>query len=123
RLDDPALEAGEAVGAGRADVEPGGHAGARRDRVRLDAPVRAAPVDVRVEVDEAGGDDLAGRVDQLADVVGRQVAVDRRDPIADDPDVEASALVGAGIDELAALDQQVEAHSATSSGGGIVSVS
>jgi hypothetical protein len=54
-LGDPAAEGGEGVGAGAADVEPGGDAGAGGDGVGLDAPVGGAPVDVGVEVDQAGG--------------------------------------------------------------------
>ena len=60
RLGDEVAEAREVEGAGGADVEPGGDAGARGDRVGLDAPVGGAPVDVGVQVDEAGRDD-AGR--------------------------------------------------------------
>ena len=49
--------------AGRAGVVPGRHAGARGDRVGVDAPVGQLVEDVRVQVDEARRDDLPGRVD------------------------------------------------------------
>ena len=66
RLGDEAAKSGPGVGAGRADVEPGRHAGARRNRIGLDAPVGRTPVDVGVQVDQPGGHDRTGGVDHLA---------------------------------------------------------
>ncbi len=50
------------------------------------------------------GVDLAGRR------ISGEVAVDGGDPAAGDPDVEPALVPAAGIDDLAAADQQVEAH-------------
>jgi hypothetical protein len=66
--------------------------------------------DVRVQVDEAGRDVLPVRVDDAKCSLRWNRAVDGGDPVAVDRDVEAALAPAARIDDLAAPDQQVEAH-------------
>ena len=68
---------------------------------------------MRVQVDEAGRDELARRVDDLRRGLGRDVAVDGGDPVAGDRDVEAALVPAARIDDVAAADQQVEPRHAS----------
>src|SRR3712207_6881744 len=71
-------EPGERVAAGAADIDPRRHAGSRRDRVGLDAPVRGAPVDVGVQVDQPGGHDLPRRSEEhTSELQSRQYLVCR----------------------------------------------
>ena len=72
-LDDVAPEPGEGLGARRAGVDGGGDAAAQAVRVRVDAVVRDALVQVRVQVDQAGHQHQAAGVDRL----GRRCHVDR----------------------------------------------
>ena len=58
-LDDVPPEAGKIAGPRRAGVDERRRAAAPRDRLGLDADRRAAPIDVRVQVDHAGRDDRA----------------------------------------------------------------
>ena len=58
------------------------NAAARGDRVGLDAPVGDAPVDVGVQVDQAGRDDLAFDV---ARVLAGEAIADRRDLLLREP--------------------------------------
>src|SRR5207247_1364571 len=52
-LDDVAPEPGEGLGTRRASIDGGGHAPEQAVRVRVDAVVRDAVVQVRVQVDQA----------------------------------------------------------------------
>jgi hypothetical protein len=54
RLDHVLAEAHEIAGPGGAGVDGGGDAGGAAEFLRVDAERRAAPVDVGVQVDEAG---------------------------------------------------------------------
>jgi hypothetical protein len=66
--------------------------------------------DVRVQVDEAGRDELARRVDHAECRLGWNVPVHRRDPVALDGHVEDTAVAPTGVDDLAALDQEVKSQ-------------
>jgi hypothetical protein len=84
---------------------PGGYA---LPHLRLGAAVvPEPPIRVRVHVDEAGGENLAGRVQVPDGGLAVQVA-DRRDLVVLDPDVRAAARAAAAIDDLRALDLQVK---------------
>ena len=61
-LDDVLAETGPIAGPGTAGVDRGGHARGAAELVGIDAERGAAPVDVGVQVDQAGRDDIAGDV-------------------------------------------------------------
>jgi hypothetical protein len=63
-----------------------------------------------MQVDEAGHDDLPGHIDDFSRLVGREVTVHGGDPAVGDTDIESTALVAAGIDDLTAGNEQVEVH-------------
>ena len=74
---------------------------------------RAVPADlrvvVRVRVDEAGGDDQVGRVDDPAGGALRELA-DRRDLSVRDRDVGVARRRAGAVDQLAVLDEEVVGH-------------
>jgi hypothetical protein len=58
RLDHVLAEAREIAGPGAAGVDRGRDAGQAAELFRVDAERRAAPIDMGMQVDEAGGDDV-----------------------------------------------------------------
>ena len=106
-LDHVAAEAGEVVGAGAADVEPGGDAGAGGDRIGVDAPVGRAPVDVGVEIDQARRDVLTAGVMHLRGCRLVDAGFDGGDLSILDGDVELARIPGTRIDHFAARNQQI----------------
>ena len=75
---------------------------ARRARVDEEREIRVA-----VNIDEAGGDDLAGRVDlarRLADLA------DNDDPVAPKAHVGPKRLTPRAVDHQAVSDRDVDAH-------------
>src|SRR5207248_644724 len=82
RADDELAEAGQGVGAAGAPVHPGRDAAAAGERVGADAPEGHAPIDVGVQVDQAGDDVVAGGVDHPVGRFGRDVGLDRGDAVA-----------------------------------------
>jgi hypothetical protein len=97
KVADPALPASTMV------VTPACTAG----EIRMDAASREAFEDVRMQIDEAGGDDLAPHVDGL----GRLGRRDIRGNARDDPSLHRHVLGAAqsrgGIDDGAALEQEI----------------
>ena len=61
-LDHVLAEAEEVAGPGAAGIDRGGHAARPGEVVGIDAERGSAPIDVGMEVDEAGHHDLAGNV-------------------------------------------------------------
>ena len=107
RLGDEAAEPGPGIGSGRADVEPGRHPGARRDRIGLDAPVGRAPVDVGVQIDQPGRHDPARGVDHLARGGAVEIRRDLDDAAVPDRDVERALQPRPWVDDLTTHDQGV----------------
>ncbi len=77
-------EAVEIARAGAAGIDESRDAAGARQKLGLDAERRAAPVDVGMQVDQAGRDDLAGNV---AHILGRKTIADRRDLAAGEGNV------------------------------------
>src|SRR5262249_11550285 len=96
-LDDVAAEGREGRGAGRAGVDGGRAAAGQAVWIGLHAERRNAPEDVRVQIDQAGRDDRAGRVEQLARAAGGQVLAHGRDLVAVDRHVQHAVDPLAGI--------------------------
>jgi hypothetical protein len=62
RLDDVLAEAGDVAGSRRAGIDHRGDAALLRVGIRIDAKRRAAPVDMRMQIDQARHDEQAGHV-------------------------------------------------------------
>ena len=82
----------------------------RREAVGVDAERGAAPIDMAVQVDEAGRDDAARGIDDLRGAIGRDVGVDRGDAAIGDGDIALRIEAGGRIDEAAALYQEIKLH-------------
>ena len=63
-------------------------------------------VEVRVQVEEAGGDDRAGGV-ELGLAVGREARADLGDAAVADPDVGGDAGRAGAVDDGAAADEEI----------------
>ena len=113
-FDHMATEARKAVAARRPGVEPSGDPRARRDRIRLDSPVCGAPVDVRVQIEQAGRHHQPRGVQRRSDPLAGKGAVHRGDDAAPDPDVHPPQQPAAGVHHLAALDDQIKVHGLSS---------
>ena len=83
-LDHVLAEAREVAGPGAAGIDEGRDAARSREQLGLDTERGTAPIDMRVQVDEAGGDDLARDV---ARVLAGQAVADGRDLAACEGDV------------------------------------
>ena len=78
------------------------------DRLRIDADGGAAPIDMRVQVDEAGRDDAAAHIAHVAGFLGQgRVRPDLRNPSSRKSDIGHAVHAAAGIDHPPALQQQV----------------
>ena len=76
----------------------------RRGRIQPVGPDRLAVI-MGVDVDEAGGDDLAGRIDLL--IGGAVDRADRGDPIALDGEVALVRLSTAAVDDRAVANDHI----------------
>jgi hypothetical protein len=102
-LDDVAAEAGEGLGARRAGVDGGGDPAPQAVRVRVDAVVRDALVQVRVQVDQAGHQHQVAGVDRLG---GRPVRTRPGQAAAGDGDIETAVDSPRRIDDPASGQDQ-----------------
>ena len=109
RLDHMFEEAGIVAGPGASRVDER-RAAAAREPQGIDAERRAAPIDMGVEIDEAGRDDIARDVAQLCAV---QPIADRRDPAVGEADVGDAIDPLRGVDDAAALEDEIVFHRPT----------
>ena len=97
-------EAREGGGARRAGVDDRGDPFGDPHHVRLDGDARDAVVDVRVDVDQAGGDDHSARAHHLAALALGDALGHARHPPAGDADVARA------VDALRRVDQSPTDH-------------
>ena len=107
RVDDELSKAEEGVGAGRSRVDGRRDAGWKSDRIRIHRNGIPVPVEVRVHVDQPGGHQLAASVEHLASPGGRNVRRDGGDLSVRDGDIALAGQLLRGVDDAAALDQQI----------------
>ena len=107
--DDEPPEAFDLVVAEASGVDPGGHARARGDRVRLDSEPRGSEVAMRVQVDQPRRHVRALRVDRLDAARRGDVGLDGGDLAVSDAEGGAAAQLLAGIAQLAAPDHDIVA--------------
>ena len=118
--DDVVGEASKGVAAGASGVDHGGDAGADAAEIGLDAVAVDAVVDMGVEVDEAGSDDLALDFDDAPGLGGGNVGGDQGDFSVLDGDVAGAVEALGRVDYGAALNYQIvhEAQPPVQSGWG-----
>ena len=110
RLDHVLAEAGEVAGAGAAGVDRGGDAGGAAELLRVDAERGAAPVDMRVQVDEARRDDLARDVAHVGLGIALEIGRDLGDLAAREGHVHHPVDALRGVDHAAAAQDEVVGH-------------
>jgi hypothetical protein len=103
-LDHMGPEAGKIARARAAGIDEGRHRAAARERFRRHAQRSAAPVDMRVQVDQAGGHDLAAYV---ARVLALQIVADRCDLAAAEGDVGDAVDTLRRVDHPATLQHKI----------------
>ena len=106
-VDDKAAKTRKAVASGGARIDLGAHGALGCLHVRIDRDGTMPPVDVGMEVDEAGGDQDAPCVDDLARLVLGQTGFDGDDLLPNHCHVQSAAQALAGVQHLATLDQKV----------------
>ena len=97
-------EAVEVARPGAAGVDGRGDAAGAGQQLRLDAERGAAPIDVGVQVDQAGRDDLAANVTRVG---AGEAVTDRRHLAAGEGDVGHLVDALRGVDDPAALENQI----------------
>ncbi|MGC4055608.1 MAG: hypothetical protein QM757_42835 [Paludibaculum sp.] len=104
----------EVAPAGAAGVGHGGDSGAEAEVVRADAVIAGPGVgndgggeDVGVDVDQAGGDDQAGDVDDFCGIGGGQIRGDGGDFAILDGDVHEGVDVVFRVDDATPFEQHV----------------
>ncbi len=109
RFDNVLAEPGEIAGTGRAGVDRGGDATGAAELVGIDAKRGAAPVDVGVEVDQAGCDDEARRIADLGGGAGGELAriADAFDSAVLECNVGDAVDALRRIDDAAAADDEI----------------
>ena len=103
-----AAEGGEVVRARVARRHQRGGALERNQLVGRDADRRAVRIDVGVQIDEPRQHQLAGGVEHAVGARRRNVGLDRRDLAEAEADVALAAQLLRRVEQLAALDHQVE---------------
>ena len=78
--------------------------------VGVDAKRGAAPVDVAVQVDQAGRDDAVSRIDDLRCVFGIDRGFGRGDTAIGDGNIALPVKTRGRVDDAAALYQQIKLH-------------
>src|SRR5205807_10165506 len=104
-LDHVLAEPGERERPRRARVDDGGGAGRQTVRIRLDAVVRGAVVDVDVEIDEAGCHEEAPGIDDLLARDGPEILAEGGHASVGEPNVPQRGGPERGVDDGPALDQ------------------
>ncbi len=100
-------EGGEVGGVDVAGFDGGGDAGAERVVIGIDAGRAGGGVEVGLEVDEAGGDDVVADLDDFAALRGGNAGGDLADAAFGDGDVEAAVAFVFGVDDAAAFENEV----------------
>ena len=108
-LDDVLAEPGEIAGPRAAGVDAGRNGAAAREILGVNAERRASPINVRVQVDEAGRDDEARHVANLSAVVSEALA-DCRDLSASEGDVGDAVEILRGVDDTTVAEDEIESH-------------
>ena len=105
-FDHVAAEAVDVAGPGRAGIDQRGAAGKLGIAVGIDAERGAAPIDMRVQVDQAGNDDFAGDVAGLGCFA--EVVAEGGDAAFGEADIEHRVDVLRRVEHPSALENQIK---------------
>ena len=108
-LDDMLAEAGEIARPGAAGVDAGRNRAAAREVLGVNAERRASPINVSVQIDEAGRDDEARHVAHLG-AVGFEALADCRHLSAGEGDVGDAVEILRGVDDATVAEDEIESH-------------
>ncbi len=104
RLDHVLAKAREIAGPGAASVDEGRDAAGARHQLGLDAERGAAPVDMRVQVDQAGRDDLTR---DIPGILAGEAVADRGDLAAREGDVRYLVDSLRGVDDATPFEYEI----------------
>ena len=110
RLDHVLAEAGEIARAGAAGIDRRGDAAGAAELLGIDAERGAAPIDVGVQIDQAGRDDITRHVAHVGRRIGLEFASDRGHLAAGKGDIRYGVELLGRIDDPAAAHDQIERH-------------
>ena len=110
RLDHVLAEAREIARAGAAGVDRRGDAGGAAELLGVDAERGAAPIDVGVQIDQAGGDDVARHVAHVGSGIGLELVSDHGHLAAGEGDIRHGVELLGGVDHPTAAQDQIERH-------------
>ena len=110
RLDHVLAETGEVAGARAAGVDRGRDAGGAAELLRVDAERGAAPVDVGVQVDQAGRDDRSRHVAHHSPGAALQLGADLGDLAAREGHVAHGIELLRGIDHASSPQDEIVGH-------------
>ena len=102
-------EAGEVAGPGAAGIDRGRDAAVAAERVGIDAERGPAPIDMGVEVDQAGRDDEAREIADVGAGVVEPIA-DLRNLAAREGDIRHPVEILRRVDHAPALEDEVVGH-------------
>lgn len=105
--DDEAAEVLERIGSGTAGIDGGGDAVREGVVVGVEVEPGSFGVEVGVDIDEAGGDVIAGDIDDGARFFRGKVLADAGDGVSNDGDVEALIAMVGGVDDMSVLEEDV----------------
>jgi hypothetical protein len=109
RLDDMLAEAGEIAWPRAAGVDASRNRAAAREVLGVNAERRASPINVSVEIDEAGRDDEARHVAHLGAVVIEALA-DCGHLSASEGDGGDAVEILRGVDDATVAEDEIEGH-------------
>ena len=110
RPDAPVAEAGPRRCARGSCIHPRGNARVPRNRIGINAPVRCPVIDMGVQVNQPGEDQVSGCIEVFPGRLRPKVRSDRRDASVLDRDIHDPTETGPGVDHLATMNNQVVHH-------------
>ncbi len=110
RLDHMLAEAREIARPGAAGVDRRGDAGGAAELLGVDAERGAAPIDVGVQIDQAGGDDVARHVAHIGSRIGLEPVSDHDHFAGGEGNIRHGVELLGGVDHPAAAQDQIERH-------------
>ena len=110
RLDHVLAESQKITRTGAAGVDRRSDAGRAAKLLGIDAERGAAPIDVGVQIDQAGADDVTRHIPHLGCRIGLQFASDRCHLAGGEADILHGVELLRGINHPAAAQDQIERH-------------
>jgi hypothetical protein len=110
RLDHVLAEPCEIAGARAAGIDRGGDARGAAELLGVDAERGAAPIDMGVQIDQAGRDDGARHVADVRSRIGLELGSDLGDLAVGEGDVRHGVKLLRRVNHPAAAQDQIESH-------------